>query len=305
MGGTLSDIKVKLFGETLSSPLIPASGVFGYGDEYDFIHRDTIGAFVTKGLSLEPKEGNPSPRITETACGIMNSVGLQNIGIKNFINDKLPVIKKLKMRIIVNFFGNTQENYVEVAKLLDKHKEIFALEMNVSCPNVKVGGIAFGQDPDLIEELTKAVKKACKKPLIVKLTPNVTSIPEIAKAAEAGGADGISLINTVTALKIDINTRRPALGAGTGGLSGRAIKPIAVRAVYEAVKSVKIPVIGMGGIYTAEDALEFIMAGATALEVGSAIFYEPDICSIICKDLKDFMYKNNIKSLDHIRGCAL
>ena len=301
----MSDIKVKLFKETLTTPLIPASGVFGYGDEYDFIQRGSIGAFVTKGLSLEPKEGNPTPRIAETACGIMNSVGLQNIGIKSFVNEKLPEIKKLKMKIIVNFFGNTDEEYVGVAELLDRQKDIFALEMNVSCPNVKTGGIAFGQDPDLIERLTKAVRKVTKKPLIVKLTPNVTSIPEIASAAEDGGADAISLINTVTALKIDINTRKSALGAGTGGLSGRAIKPIAVRAVYEAAKTVKIPIIGMGGIYTAEDALEFIMAGATALQVGSAIFYEPDICSIICKDLKDFMHKNNIKNLDEIRGCAL
>ena len=301
----MSDIKVKLFKETLTTPLIPASGVFGYGDEYDFIQRGSIGAFVTKGLSLEPKEGNPTPRIAETACDIMNSVGLQNIGIKSFVNEKLPEIKKLKMKIIVNFFGNTDEEYVGVAELLDRQKDIFALEMNVSCPNVKTGGIAFGQDPDLIERLTKAVRKVTKKPLIVKLTPNVTSIPEIASAAEDGGADAISLINTVTALKIDINTRKSALGAGTGGLSGRAIKPIAVRAVYEAAKTVKIPIIGMGGIYTAEDALEFIMAGATALQVGSAIFYEPDICSIICKDLKDFMHKNNIKNLDEIRGCAL
>jgi dihydroorotate dehydrogenase (NAD+) catalytic subunit len=301
----LSDIKVKLFKETLATPLIPASGVFGYGDEYDFIQREAIGAFVTKGLSLEPKEGNPTPRIAETACGIMNSVGLQNIGIKSFVNDKLPEIKKLKMKIIVNFFGNTEQEYIGVAQLLDKQKEVFALEMNVSCPNVKCGGIAFGQDPDLIERLTKAVRKVTKKPLIVKLTPNVTSIPEIASAAEDGGADAISLINTVTALKIDINTRKSALGAGTGGLSGRAIKPIAVRAVYEAAKTVKVPIIGMGGIYTAEDALEFIMAGATALQVGSAMFYEPDICAIICKDMKDFMRKNNIKSLDDIRGCAL
>ena len=209
------------------------------------------------------------------------------------------------MKIIVNFFGNTDEEYVQVAEILDKQKDIFALEMNVSCPNVKVGGLAFGQDPELIKSLTKAVKKVTKKPVIVKLTPNVTSIQDIAKAAEDGGADAISLINTVKALKIDVHTRRSALGAGIGGLSGRAVKPIAVRAVYEAAQTVKVPIIGMGGIYTAEDALEFIMAGATALQVGSAIFYEPDICSIICRDLKDFMKKNGIKNLEEIRGCAL
>lgn len=301
----MSDIKVKLFKETLETPLIPASGTFGYGDEYDFIQKDAIGAFVTKGLSLKPKEGNPTPRIAEVDGGIMNSVGLQNVGVDCFINEKLPVIKKLKMKIIVNFFGNTDEEYINVAQLLDKQKDIFALEMNVSCPNVKVGGLAFGQDPELIRQLTKAVKKVTKKPLIVKLTPNVTSIQDIAKAAEDGGADAISLINTVKAVKIDIHTRRPALGTAIAGLSGRAIKPIAVRAVYEAAQTVKIPIIGMGGIYTAEDALEFIMAGATALQVGSAIFYEPDICTIICKDLKDFMKRNGIKDLEEIKGCAL
>jgi len=301
----LSDIKVKLFKETLETPLIPASGTFGYGDEYDFIQKDAIGAFVTKGLSLKPKEGNPTPRVTEVNGGIMNSVGLQNIGIECFVNEKLPEIKKLKMKVIVNFFGNTDEEYIQVAEILEKQKEIFALEMNVSCPNVKVGGLAFGQDPALIRSLTKAVKKATKKPLIVKLTPNVTSIQDIAKAAEEGGADAISLINTVKAMKIDVHTKRPALGTPTGGLSGRAIKPIAVRAVYEAAQTVKIPIIGMGGIYTAEDALEFIMVGATALQVGSAIFYEPDICAIICKDLKDFMKNNGIKTLEEIKGCAL
>lgn len=301
----MSDIKVKLFGETLSTPLIPASGTFGYGDEYDFIQRDAIGAFVTKGLGLKPKEGNPTPRIAETECGIINSVGLQNVGVECFINEKLPKIKDLKMKIIVNFFGNIDEEYIKLAEILDKQKDIFALEMNVSCPNVKTGGLAFGQNPKLITELTKAVKKVTKKPLIVKLTPNVTSIPEIAKAAEEGGADAISLINTVTAIKIDINTRRPALANVIGGLSGRAIKPIAVRAVYEAAKTVRIPIIGMGGVYTAEDALEFIMAGATAVQVGSAIFYEPDICSMICADLKDFMHKKGIKNLEEIRGCAL
>lgn len=301
----MSDIKVKLFKETLATPLIPASGTFGYGDEYDFIDRDAIGAFATKGLSLKPKDGNPTPRIAEVDGGIMNSVGLQNVGIECFVNEKLPQIRKLKMKIIVNFFGNTDEEYIQVAEILDKQKDIFALEMNVSCPNVKVGGLAFGQDPELIRNLTKAVKKVTKKPLIVKLTPNVTSIQDIAKAAEDGGADAISLINTVKAAKINIHTRRPALGCMIGGLSGRAIKPIAVRAVYEAAQTVKIPIIGMGGIYTAEDALEFIMAGATALQVGSAIFYEPNICAMICSDLKDFMKNNGIKSLEEIRGCAL
>lgn len=301
----MADLKINLFGEILKSPLIMASGVFGYGDEYDFIDTKSIGAFVTKGLSINPKEGNTTPRIVETSAGIINSVGLQNVGIKKFIEEKVPAIKNSTMKIIANFFGNSDEEYIEAVKHLNYVKELFALEMNISCPNVKKGGLACGQDPAHVYKLTSEVRVNTKKPLIVKLTPNVTSISEIAKAAEDAGADAVSLINTVKAMKIDIRTGRPILGNQMGGLSGRAIKPIAVRAVYEVAKTVKIPIIGMGGIFSAEDVIEFFMAGATCVQIGSAVFYNPDICSSIHKDLNEFCSINNIKKISDLKGKAL
>ena len=300
----MADLKISLFGETLKSPLIMASGVFGYGDEYDFIDTNAIGAFSTKGLSINPKEGNVTPRIVETTAGIINSVGLQNIGIKRFIDEKMPDIKKLNMKIIANFFGNSDEEYIEAVGLLNNVKEIFALEMNISCPNVKKGGLSCGQDASHVHKLTSEVRVKTKKPLIVKLTPNVTRITDIAKAAEDAGANAVSLINTVKAMKIDIITGRPILGNGMGGLSGRAIKPIAVNAVYEVAKAVKIPVIGMGGIFSAEDVIEFFMAGASCVQIGSAVFYNPNICSSIYKDLNDFCENNKIKKLSDLKGRA-
>ena len=288
----MADISVKLFGERLNTPLIPASGVWGYGDEYDFVDKQYLGAFVTKGLSVKPKEGNPVPRIAETECGMLNSVGLQNVGIKCFIEEKLPKVKDLGTKIIVNFFGNTEEEYLEAAKMLTKAPEIFALEMNVSCPNVKTGGISFGQDPTVLEHLTALVKKNISKPLIVKLTPNVADIPLVAKAAEKGGADAVSLINTVRGMSIDIRTGKPSLATPIGGYSGKAIKPIAVRAVYETAKVVNIPIIGIGGIYTAEDVIEFLMAGASAVQIGSAVFCDPNVCESISKGLKIYCEKN-------------
>jgi len=301
----MADISVKLFGEKLKTPLIPASGVWGYGDEYDFVDQKYLGAFVTKGLSVRPREGNPVPRIAETECGMLNSVGLNNVGIKYFIEEKLPKVKNLGTKIIVNFFGNTEEEYIEAAKMLANVPEVFALEMNVSCPNVKSGGIAFGQDPKLIEDLTASVKKITSKPLIVKLTPNVTNIPIIAKAAEFGGADAVSLINTVRGMSIDIKTKRPTLATPIGGYSGKAIKPIAVRAVYETAKEIKIPIIGIGGIYTAEDVIEFLMAGATAVQIGSAVFANPNICEIISKNLITYCENNDIKNLLSLYKAAL
>jgi dihydroorotate dehydrogenase (NAD+) catalytic subunit len=286
----LKDLSIKLFGETLRTPLIPASGVFGYGDEYDFTDYKYIGAFVTKGLSLKPREGNPTPRVTEVYASMLNSIGLQNIGAEKFISEKLPVISKLGTKIIVNFFGNTEEEYVELARLLCKEKSIFALEMNVSCPNVKKACISFGQDPQALESLTQKVKNVCDKPLIVKLTPNVTDIVEVAKAAEKGGADALSMINTVKGMAIDINTKKPLLAATSGGLSGRAIKPIAIRAVYDVAQSgIKLPIIGMGGISNYEDVLEFMIAGATVVQIGTAIFTNPNICQEICFGLQHQM----------------
>lgn len=301
----MSAIKTRLFGTELRTPLIPASGVWGYGDEYDFVNNDYIGAFSTKGLSVKPREGNPVPRIAETECGVLNSVGLQNVGIKCFIEEKMPKIKDLGPKIIVNFFGNTEEEYIEAARLLGEVKEVFALEMNVSCPNVKTGGISFGQEPKMIEKLTSEVKKQSSKPLIVKLTPNVTDLPTIAKAAEAGGADAVSLINTVRGMSIDLKTGRPSLATPIGGYSGKGIKPIAVRAVYETAKAVKLPVIGIGGIYTAEDVLEFMMAGAAAVQIGSAVFSDPNVCELISKDLISYCEKNKIKELGSLVGKAL
>lgn len=301
----MPNIKVKLFGQELNTPLIPASGVWGYGDEYDFVDQSSLGAFVTKGLSAKPRQGNPVPRIAETECGVLNSVGLQNVGIECFIQEKLPKVKDLGTKIIVNFFGNTEDEYLEAVKMLSNSPEIFALEMNVSCPNVKTGGIAFGQDPSMIKSLTQSVKKHCSKPLIVKLTPNVANIPLIAKAAEQGGADAVSLINTVRGMSIDIKTGRPSLATPIGGYSGKGIKPIAVRAVYETAKEIKIPIIGIGGIYTADDVIEFLMAGASAVQIGSAIFLDPNICNNIVKDLKTYCKNNEVKDLSSIIGKAL
>ncbi len=301
----MSAIKVRLFDAELKTPLIPASGVWGYGDEYDFVNNEFLGAFSTKGLSIKPREGNPVPRIAETECGVLNSVGLQNVGIKCFIEEKMPKIKDLGPKIIANFFGNTEEEYMDAARSLGAVKELFALEMNVSCPNIKTGGISFGQDPKMIEKLTSEVKKQSKKPLIVKLTPNVSNIPAIAKAAEEGGADAISLINTVRGMSIDIRTGKPSLATPIGGYSGKGIKPIAVRAVYETAKAVKIPIIGMGGIYTAEDVVEFMMAGASAVQIGSAVFSDPNICETIAKDLRLYCQENKIKDLSSIVGKAL
>lgn len=301
----MRDLSVKLFGERLKSPLIMASGTFGYGNEYDFIDTTPIAAFVTKGLSIGPKDGNLVPRITETCSGVLNSVGLQNVGIKAFIEDKVPEIKTLPMKIIVNFFGNTEDEYIKAARSLDSVEEVFALEMNVSCPNVNKGGIAFGQDPELIKSLTVKVKKATSKPLIVKLTPNVSSIPDIAKAAENGGANAISLINTVKAMAIDIRTGKPVIGNIMGGLSGKAIKPIAVRAVYEAAKTVSIPVIGMGGISTADDVVEFMMAGASLVQIGSAVFFDPNVCSKIHEGLVRYMTDNKIQGISELTGRSL
>jgi dihydroorotate dehydrogenase (NAD+) catalytic subunit len=292
-------ISINLLGEKFNTPLIPASGVFGYGNEYDFINFDYIGAYCTKGISLKPKIGNPTPRITETSSGVINSVGLQNIGVDEFLKLEL----KNNSKVIINFFGNTEEEYIECAKKLNK-VNAFALEMNVSCPNIKEGGISFGQDPKIIKDLTKKVKSVITKPLIVKLTPNTSDITKIAKAAEEGGADAVSLINTLRAMVIDIEAKKPILGNKIGGLSGAAIKPVAIRAVYEAAQVLKIPIIGIGGISTARDVIEFFMAGASAVQVGSAIFNNPNICELISKDLIDYLRKKEIKNISMLKGLA-
>ncbi len=298
------NMSVNIAGVEMKTPITVASGTFGSGMEYaDFVDLSVLGAVTTKGVANIPWEGNPTPRIAETDCGMMNAVGLQNPGIDTFLSRDLPFLAKQDTKIIVNVCGRSKEDYVDVVeKLADSPADL--LEINVSCPNVKEGGIAFGQDPKALYDITTAVKKAAKQPIIMKLSPNVTDITVMARAAEEGGADAISLINTLTGMKIDIERRCFALANKTGGVSGPAIKPIAVRMVYQAAKTVNIPIIGMGGIDSAEDAIEFIMAGATAVAVGTANFRNPSITAEIVKGIEEFMIRKGIEDISEIRGCV-
>lgn len=298
------NMSVEIAGVKMKNPVTVASGTFGSGMEYsDFVDLSVLGAVTTKGVANVPWAGNPTPRIAETSSGMMNAVGLQNPGIDTFLSRDLPFLAEQDTKIIVNVCGRSVEDYVDVVeKLADSPADL--LEINVSCPNVKEGGIAFGQNPDALYDITCAVKKAAKQPIIMKLSPNVTDITVMAKAAEAGGADAISLINTLTGMKIDIERRRFAVANKTGGVSGPAIKPIAVRMVYQASRAVKIPVIGMGGIASAEDAIEFIMAGATAVAVGTANFRNPTITAEIVKGIEEFMRRHGIEDIAEIRGCV-
>lgn len=281
---------------------MPASGTFGSGQEYsEFIDLNRLGAIVTKGVSFNPWEGNPSPRIMETSSGMINAIGLQNPGVDIFIKRDIPFLKKIDTRIIVNVCGNSVSDYLKVVERLSE-QAIDMLEINISCPNVEHGGIAFGQEPKMVEHITKEVKKTTHLPISMKLTPNVTDITEIAKAAEYGGADALSLINTITGMRIDIRKKTFSVANKTGGLSGAAIKPIALRMVYQVCKAVHIPVIGMGGIATTEDALEFIMAGATGIAVGTANFRNPYVMLEIIDGLQKYMEENNIEDLQEIRG---
>lgn len=289
----------------LGNPVIAASGTFGYGEEYsEFIDIGRLGAVTVKGLSLRPKEGNPPPRIVETPAGMLNAVGLQNIGIDSFIKNKLPFLRRFRTRVIVNFFGDSISEYAEAAVRLSSAKGIHALEMNISCPNKQAGWSIFGTDPRVTFRVVSAVRRATGMPLIVKLSPNVTDIALMAKAAEDAGADAVSLINTLTAMAIDINTQRPKLANVTGGLSGPAIRPVAVRMVWECHKKVNIPVIGMGGIMSAEDAIEFMLAGATAVAVGTANFVNPRAALDILEGIKSFMSARGIRSPGELTGAV-
>lgn len=281
---------------------MPASGTFGSGQEYsEFIDLNRLGAIVTKGVSYYPWEGNPPPRIMETSSGMINAIGLQNPGIDVFIERDIPFLKKFDTKVIVNVCGNTVSDYLKVVERLSE-QAVDMLEINISCPNVEHGGIAFGQEPKMVEYITNEIKKITHTPISMKLTPNVTDITEIAKAAEHGGADALSLINTITGMRIDIKKRTFSVANKTGGLSGAAIKPIALRMVYQVYKAVHIPIIGMGGISTAEDALEFIMAGATGIAVGTANFRNPYVMLEIIDGLKNYMEENDIEDLQEIRG---
>lgn len=298
------NIKVKLAGVTLKNPVMTASGTFGSGAEYaEFVDLNKLGAVVTKGVASVPWEGNPTPRVAETYGGMLNAVGLQNPGIDLFVERDIPFLTKYDTKIIVNVCGRTTEDYCEVVKRLAS-QPVDMLEINISCPNVKEGGIAFGQDPKAVEEITKEIKKYAKQPVIMKLSPNVTDITEMAKAAEAGGADVISLINTITGMKIDVHRRTFALANKTGGLSGPAIHPIAVRMVYEVAQAVRIPIIGMGGITTAEDALELILAGAAAVSVGTASFHNPTVTMEIVEGIQDYMEQYGVKDIRELTGAV-
>ncbi len=296
--------KVSLAGVELKNPVMTASGTFGSGAEYsEFVDLNRLGAVVTKGVANVPWPGNPTPRIAEVYGGMLNAIGLQNPGIDVFVKRDIPFLKQYDTKIIVNVCGKTTEDYIEVVERLGD-EPVDLLEINISCPNVKEGGIAFGQDPKAVEAITREVKKHAKQPVIMKLSPNVTDITVMAKAAEAGGADVLSLINTLTGMKIDINRRAFAIANKTGGMSGPAVKPVAVRMVYQVANAVKLPIIGMGGIATAEDALEFIMAGATAVSVGTANFYNPYATVEIADGIVDFMKKQKVEDIRELIGCV-
>ena len=295
---------VTLAGVELKNPVMTASGTFGSGAEYsEFIDLNKLGAVVTKGVANVPWPGNPTPRVAETASGMLNAIGLQNPGIDVFCERDIPSLKKYDTKIIVNVCGKSTEDYCEVVERLG-NEPVDLLEINVSCPNVKEGGIAFGQDPKALEAITKEVKKYAKQPIIMKLSPNVTDITEMAKAAEAGGADILSLINTLTGMKIDIYKKTFALANKTGGMSGPAVKPVAVRMVYQVAQAVKLPIIGMGGISTAEDALEFILAGASAVSVGTANFFNPYAAEEVVRGIEDYMKSQTTEDICQLIGAV-
>jgi len=280
-----------------------ASGTFGYGEEYsEFMDLNRLGAVVVKGLSLLPKEGNPPPRIVETAGGMLNAIGLQNIGIERFIQEKLPFLKQFNTPVIVNFFGDSVEEYTKAAERLSTSEGIHGLEMNISCPNKQAGWCIFGTDPRVTFEVVSAVRKSTDLTLIVKLSPNVTDIGVMARAAEDAGADAVSLINTITGMAIDIATRRPRLANITGGLSGPAVKPVALRMVWEAYRAVKVPIIGMGGIMNGRDSIEFILAGATAVAVGTAHFINPVVSVQVLEEMENFMREQGVTHINNLIG---
>ena len=297
------NMRVSCAGLDLRNPVMTASGTFGYGEEFsEYVDLTKLGAYITKGLSLRPRPGNPTPRIVETPGGMLNAIGLQNVGIEAFIEKKLPFIRTVDTPCIANFFGDTVDEYAEMARRLDELPEIAALEMNISCPNVKHGGIIFGTDPASAAGIVAACRKATRKPLIVKLSPNVTDIVAMAKACADAGADSLSMINTLIGMAIDLGTRRPVLANFTGGLSGPAVKPIALRMVWAVSRAVKLPIIGIGGIMTATDAIEFILAGATAVQVGTASFITPGAAQQIAEGMEAWMVEQGETDVRNLIG---
>jgi dihydroorotate dehydrogenase (NAD+) catalytic subunit len=296
-------LATSLCGIALRNPVIAASGTFAYGIEFEkLLDLNSLGGLVVKGLSREPIEGNAAPRVFEAASGMINSIGLQNIGVRAFVRDKLPALAKLKTAVFANVFGYRTEDYAEVVRVLEDHAGLAAYEINVSCPNTSHGGIYFSNDPELLAEVIAAVKLVARRPVIVKLSPNVAAIEPLARAAESAGADAISLVNTFISLAVDARTRRPTIGAGLGGLSGPAIKPIALRLVWQAARAVKIPVIGLGGIASGEDAAEFLIAGASAVQVGTATFWDPRSPVRIAEELAEFLRREKIGNVRELVG---
>src|SRR5215813_6027975 len=297
------DLSVELAGIRLSNPIIAASGTFGYGEEFErFADLRQIGGICVKGTSAQPMEGNPPPRLFPTASGMLNSIGLENVGVDAFIRDKMPFLRKAGCAVYVNIFGFNEDEYAEVADKLNACEGIAGYELNISCPNTKKGGMVFGQSPELTRQLTKILKTRARRPLIVKLSPNVTDITEFARAAEDAGADAITVANTYLAMAIDTNTFKPRIHTVTGGLSGPAIKPITLRMVYQCSRAVKIPVIGLGGIAKAEDAIEYFLAGASAVQVGTANFYDPRASLHVLEGLQKFLEKRRLSSIRDIVG---
>jgi dihydroorotate dehydrogenase (NAD+) catalytic subunit len=297
------NIQVNIGGVKLRNPVMTASGTFGYASEFEeLIDLNRLGAIIVKGLSLEPSRGNPPPRIVETPCGMLNAIGLENLGLEAFLKEKLPFLKMIDTPVLVNIYGKNIADYAELASRLEDIEKIAGIELNISCPNVKSGGAAFGAFPESAAQVVRAVRKSTTRPLMVKLSPNVTDITEIARSVEGEGADSISLINTITGMAIDIETRRPKLASITGGLSGPAIRPVALRMVWQVAQVVKVPVIGVGGIMTAKDAMEFLMAGAVAIQVGTANFINPNATIDIIEGIEAFLMERNISDIADIVG---
>lgn len=301
MNSKKPQMRVDIGGIEIKNPVMTASGTFGYASEFeDLVDLNRLGAIVVKGLSLEPSRGNPPPRIVETPCGMLNAIGLENVGLAAFVKEKLPFLRRLDTPIFVNVYGKSTKEYAELAARLEDIDGVSGIEVNISCPNVKSGGMAFGAYPESAAEVVRAIRKQTTKPMMVKLSPNVTDITEIAKNVEAEGADSISLINTITGMAIDIETRRPKIANITGGLSGPAIKPVALRMVWQVAQAVNVPVVGIGGIMTAKDALEFLIAGAVAVQIGTANFINPHATTDVIDGIETFLMERNISDISDI-----
>lgn len=300
-----ADLRVDIGSLELKNPIMTASGTFGYGREFSqLVQLESLGGIMVKGISLVPRPGNPPPRIVETASGMLNAIGLQNVGVKRFIAEKMPYFKGMNLPVVVNILGDSLEEYREITEMLCGVEGVSGIEVNISCPNVKHGGVAFGTNPNMAEKVTRTVKDAADVPVMVKLSPNVTDICEIARAVEAGGADSLSMINTLIGMGIDIKTRKPKLANVIGGLSGPAIKPVALRMVYQVSQAVKVPIVGIGGISNMEDVVEFMLAGATAVQIGTANFVDPSCSEKIARQLADYVESESLTSVRDLIGAA-